>query len=354
MTKTKVTSALSRRQLGGLGLGAAATLSMPYIRRARAADELRIFTWEGYADDQWVEEFASLTGVTPSVTYTGSVDEMFARMKGSEGADFDLLALDTGSFKRYVEQDLIQPVDMSKIPNRSELLPAFQDIDSVKFDGTAYGVPFAWGSLPLIYDADAFPDGAPESWEAMWDPANAQQMIVLDDANNNIVNTAILLGFSDPYNLTDEQFEAIKEKLIEQKRLILTYYAGFEDGVNIFAQGGVKLMFSMGEPQRGMLQERGVNAELTIPKEGAVGWLDCWIISKGAQDPALAMEWINLMTTKAAGAYISETYGYGNCTNAEVNEAAGLTYSDRLSYLQAPEDFAKRVAVWNEVKAAPI
>ena len=60
-----------------------------------------------------------------------------------------------------------------------------------------------------------------------------------------------------PINLTDEEFEKVKEKLIEQKKLLLSYYAGFDDGVNIFAQNGIKLMFSMGEPQVPALEEEG-------------------------------------------------------------------------------------------------
>ena len=277
---------LTRRQAGTI-LGA--TLAMPALRRARAAGELRIFTWEGYADKPWVEAFEQATGATAKVTYTGSVDEMFAKMQGSDGADFDVLAFDTGSFKRYIEQGLIQPLDSALLPNAGNLAPAFQNHPAVTIDGKTFGVPFAWGSLPLVYDEAAYPNGAPDSWAAMWDLANAQQMIALDDANNSIVNCAILLGIKDPFNLTDAEFQTIKEKLIEQKKLLLTYYAGFEDGVKIFAESGIKLMFSMGEPQVGMLKEKGIKAAMTIPKEGAIGWLDCWNMSKGCRDKALPM-----------------------------------------------------------------
>jgi len=344
---------MSRRRLGALGL-AATTASLLPIGRSAAAGELRLFTWEGYADDQWVKKFEASSGAKVNVVYTGSVDEMFAKMQGSEGADYDVLAFDTSTFKRYHDANLIQPLDLAKIPNSANLLPAFRNHPALTFDGKQYGVPFAWGSLPLIYDEAAFPNGAPDSWTVMWDPKYAQQMIVLDDANNNIVNTAIMLGYKDPFNLTADQFDAIKKKLIEQKKFVLTYYAGFEDGVNIFAQGGVKLMFSMGEPQKGMLNGKGIKANFTIPKEGAVGWLDCWNISKGCKDVDLAHAWINAMLDKEVGAYISKEHQYGNTTDAAANDAAGFTYSDKLVYLQSPEDFQKRTELWNEVKAAPV
>ena len=76
----------------------------------------------------------------------------------------------------------------------------------------------------------------------------------------------------------------IKAKLIEQKKLLLSYYAGFDDGVNLFAQNSIKLMYSMGEPQVPALAKRELTPALTIPKERAVGWLDCWELSAGVKD----------------------------------------------------------------------
>jgi putative spermidine/putrescine transport system substrate-binding protein/spermidine/putrescine transport system substrate-binding protein len=335
-------------------LGSAAVMALLPLGVAAGAAELRMLIWEGYADEQWVSEFEQTTGADVNVAYTGSVDEMFAKMKGSDGADYDLIALDTSGLERYFENGLILPIDLAKVPNAANLLPAFANNAATQFDGATYGLPFAWGSLPMIVDADAFGGTLPDSWSVMWDPAYAQQMIVLDDANNNIVNTAIMLGIADPFNLSDAEFDQVKAKLIEQKPLVLTYYAGFEDGVNIFSQGGVSLMFSMGEPQKGMLQEHGINAEIVIPREGAVGWLDCWVLSKGVQDADLAHQWINLMLDRRVGAYISQTHGYGNTTDGTTNDAAGLDYSDRLVWLQAPEDFERRTNLWNEVKAAPV
>lgn len=342
--------ALTRRQAVAAGL---AVLATPFVARsARAEGELRILTWEGYTEPAWVKPFEEKHGVKVSIVYAGSVDEMFAKMQGSKGADFDIVAFDTSSFKRYIDGGLIQPLDMAKIPAAANLSPAFRDVPPIMHDGKQYGIPFAWGSLPLVYDKTDFP-AAPESWEVMWDPANAQRLIALDDANNNITLAAMVLGFKDPFNLTDAQFEAVKQKLIDQKRLLLTYYAGFDDGVNIFEQSDIKAMFSMGEPQVTSLKAKGVDAAFTIPKEGAIGWLDCWTVSAGAKHPELALAWINATLDPKVGAYLSDEKSYGNTTDEAANVRAGFTYADKLTFLETPENFEKRVAIWNEVKAAP-
>jgi spermidine/putrescine-binding protein len=341
---------LDRRQFA---LGAAAAglaLGAPALVRAQSK-ELRVLTWEGYAEPDWVDPFQTATGAKVNVVYTGSVDEMFAKMQGSKGADFDVVAFDTSSFARYIDGGLIQPIDMTKVPNAKNIVSEFQHVEPVMRDAKQYGVPFAWGSLPLIYDADAFPT-APDSWTVMWDADYAQQMIALDDANNSIVLGALVLGFDKPYALTDDQFEQVKQKLIEQKQLLLTYYAGFDEGVNIFAQNQIKLMFSMGEPQVAALKEKGVNAALTIPKEKAIGWLDCWVVSAGARDMDLALGWIDACLDQKVGNLLSTKGHYGNTTNAEANKAIGMTYGDKLAWLLTPENFAKRVEIWNEVKAS--
>jgi putative spermidine/putrescine transport system substrate-binding protein/spermidine/putrescine transport system substrate-binding protein len=329
-----------RKFLIGTAALASASVAAPAILRA-ADKELRILTWEGYAEPEWLDPFKQATGATVNIVYSGSADEMFAKMQGSQGADFDLVSFDTSLFPRYVDAKLIQPFDMSKIAN----------VAAIKQGDQQFGIPFAWGSLPLVYDATEFPT-APESWEVMWDPKYAQQMLWQDDANNSITLGALIVGVANPYKLTDEDFEKVKAKLIEQKKLLLSYYAGFDDGVNLFAQNGIKLMYSMGEPQVPALKKKGINAALTIPKERAVGWLDCWELSAGVKDKDLAHAWINACLEKSTGKVLTEKLGYGNTTNLEVNKAAGLTYGDRLSWLETAENYEKRVATWNEIKAA--
>lgn len=341
---------LTRRGFMAVAGTAAATLSMPSVLRAQGKT-LRILTWEGYAEPDWVEPFKQATGATVNIVYTGSVDEMFAKMQGSKGADFDVVAFDTSSFARYIDGNLIQPLDMAKIANAQAIVPAFQKVEPIMRGTEHYGVPFAWGSLPLVYDTEAFPT-APESWSAMWDEQYVQQMIALDDANNSVVLAALVLGLKNPYKLSDDEFTLVKEKLIAQKKLLLTYYAGFDDGVNIFAQNKIKLMFSMGEPQVPALQAKGVKAALTIPKEGAIGWLDCWVVSAGAKDVDLAHQWINACLDKKVGNILTTKKSYGNTTDDDANQKAGMTYGDRLSWLLTPENFEKRVALWNEVKAS--
>ena len=312
-----------------------------------AAQEVRLFSFEGYAEPEWVDPFTAETGCEVSVAYTGSVDEMFAKMVGSDGADYDLISIDTSIIQRYLDQGLIIPFDMSKVPNTANLLPSFSAVEEVMSGGETYGVAIAWGSLGLIYDKAAFADGV-DSWEALWSPENAGHVLALDDANNNVTNAAIILGLDDPFNLSDADFEAVKQKLIEQKQYLISYYAGFEEGVNMWDSSEATLMFSMGEFQTVELANRGYDVVYSIPKEGGIGWLDTWALSKGVKDSECAHQWVNHYLNGHTGPTMTEKNGYGNTTD----ESPGLDYADKLVWLRPVENFDRRVEVWNEVKAA--
>jgi putative spermidine/putrescine transport system substrate-binding protein len=336
----------TRRQMLATTAAVGAAIVLPV--RAQGAGTLRMLTWEGYAEDDWVREFEAATGATVNATYAGSVDEMFARMAGSKGADFDIVCVDTSSIPRYIEGDLIAPVDLSRLSNLSNLLPAFRDIQELQHEGKDYGVPFAWGSIGLMYDTNFFAGREPDSWATLWDPALEGRLIALDDANNNIVTAALYLGLEDPYNLSDEQFAQVKDALIEMKRLLVTYYTGFDEGVEIWKQNDVVASLAMGEFQAQKMLSQNMPIKYIIPKEGAIGWLDCLLLSAGAQNVDLAYAWFDHVLQKKIGEELTAKNAYGNV----VSPTPGMEYADRLSWLLPPEDFNKRIAVWNEVKAA--
>ena len=338
---------ISRRQL--IGSAAASVLCSPFVARA-ATRQLRVAAWSGYAEPEWVEPFQKENDVEVKITYMTSDEEFFAKMRGANGAGVDVFSLNTSLVPRYQKLSLVQPVDQSKLMRFDRLMPVYRDVKDLNIDGRLWGVPFAWGSQPLIYDKAQF-SAEPDSWQVMWDPANSQQLINFDDPGT-ITQAALMLGYPNPYKLEKDQLQACKAKLIEQKKLLMTYYTGFEDGVRIFSENGIKAMLSIGELQLVNLKKAGVDAGLVIPKEGATGWLDCWIISAGVGDKDLAHAWINNCMADTVGTILSTKLKYGNTTNQAANQENGLTYADRLFFAQQAENQEARTALWNEIKAA--
>jgi putative spermidine/putrescine transport system substrate-binding protein len=339
-----------------VAVGAVAALSLPivgYSGPAQAAGELRLLVWEGYADDDWVKEFEQKFDAKVSVVYLTSDDEMWTKLKGSDGADYDLFSVNTGDLKKFIDAGLAIPFDLDKLPNRKNQLPAFQDLAHVptvlQADGKVYGIPLAWGSIGLIYNTDEV-NPPPTSWNVLWDPKYAGRVLTFDSSGQNISLGAMALGFKDPYHLTDEQMQQVKDKLIALRKNLKTYYQSFEEGVQIFETSDPVLMYSMGELQIASLEKAGVHAKYIIPKEGAMGWVDTWAMSKGVKNKDLAEAWVNFFLSKEISESMTAKHRYGNT----VSNSAGLDYADKLIWLVPYENFARRTDVWNEVKAAPV
>ncbi len=333
--------------IASAGVGAALMTSVAL------AENLRVLAWDGYADPDWVSEFTKETGIDVDVVFIGSDDEIWAKIKGSEGKDFDVFAVNTAQLQRYIKADLVSKIDVSDIPNQSKVLPRFRDLEAVggvtDSSGDVYGIPFCFDSIGLIYDTDKVKT-SPTSMSALWDPAYKGKILAYDNGEHNISFTALTLGYPDPFHLDDEQLATIKEKLVDLKHNVLSFYTTSDEAQQIYMNNDVDLIWAnYGQQQLKALQDAGAHVAYINPSEGALAWLDNWVISKGVRDKSAAEKWINFMISEPVSSQLSERTGFGNT----VTETGSAGSGDKLVWLEDVEDPLKRSDIWNEVKATP-
>ena len=333
-------------------LAAAAALGLiGPIATARAAEELRILAWQGYADDDWVAEFEKETGADVSVVFAQTDDEIWSKIKGSEGEDFDLFAVNTSELQRYIDAGLAVPHDLAKIPNQQQTLPQFRDLAQVRGverDGKVYGIPFAFDSIGLIYDTTKV-DPPPTSMNVLWDPKYQGRILLYDASAHNFSFAALAEGIENPFDLTDAQLAEIKGKLIELQKNALSYYQSSDEALQIYNSNDVALIFAnFGQQQLKLMKDSGAPIAYVVPKEGALAWLDTWALSKGAKNPELAEKWVDFVLQKKISDALTQRNGFGNT----VTPLATANPDDKLVYLLPVENFQKRSDLWNEVKAA--
>ena len=84
------------------------------------------------------------------------------------------------------------------------------------------------------------------------------------------------------------------DQLIALRRNAQRFYTQPEESVELFKNGHAALMFAnYGSQQIKLLRAAGVDVGYSIVSEGALAWLDCWVITRAARNPALAQAWIN-------------------------------------------------------------
>ncbi|MCZ6777934.1 MAG: ABC transporter substrate-binding protein [Acidobacteria bacterium] len=319
---------------------------------------LNLLVWEGYADRSFAAPFEERFNCKVTATYVGTMDEFFTKIKAGGGGTYDLISPSGNAWKRFIDSDLVEALNLENIPNFALLAPTFQNLQGNRKDGEVYGVTFAWGPCPITYNRDAVAE-EPSSWEALFDRRYRRRIAVQDDPTT-LYTIALYMGYEDPYNLNDTDLQKVKEKLLELKPQVRKFWSTAGELINLFVNGEVDMALSW-PLITNQLRQKGFNVGEVTPREGATGWIDSWMIVKGTQHKDLAEKWINYMLEPETQKKLTDVTDYcpavpGTAALLTPERARNLhiddpSYFDQLSFWAHVERLDRYLEVWNEVKA---
>ena len=154
--------------------------------------------WEGYTDTLFAKPFEEACGVTVNATYMGSSDDLVAKLRAGGAETFDLISPSSDAATAILDAGLSQPLDLARIPSYATLSEGFRALPVVRKDSAVYGVPWAFGPNPLIYDTTKITT-PPESWAVLWEPKYKGKLSLQDDIAT-LYMVAQYLGMDDPRN----------------------------------------------------------------------------------------------------------------------------------------------------------
>jgi len=326
---------------------------------------LNLLVWEGYADPSFVQGFEQQCHCKVSASYMGSSDELVAKLRGGSAGTYDVISPSSDVATSIASAGLAAPLDLAKLASYGQLSPQLTSLPLVRVKGRVYGVPFMWGPDPLIYDTQVFPQ-PPASWNVLWDPKYRGKISVWDDLST-VYMAAQVLGYDQPdpsqlYNLSDEQLEAVKKKLLELKPNIRKMWSTGGELTNLFQNHEV--VAAMGWPlMTNQLRKVSFPVGETIPKENTTGWIDHLMITAGSENKDLAYKFLEYMIEAQTQKKVTDVTGYtpanpqaGQFMTPEQVKSLHLddvdNYQKRLYFWQNVPRRAKYNEIWNEVKAA--
>jgi putative spermidine/putrescine transport system substrate-binding protein/spermidine/putrescine transport system substrate-binding protein len=342
-----------------LSLGLSLSISVKGVHAAEG--QLSLLVWEGYADQSFVKDFEKESGCKVQATYVGSNDD-FAPKLAAGGGVYDLLSVSADAAEVLARAGFVEPIDTSKIAEWGNIYESFRTQKALNVDGQVYGVPFTWGANPFLYRTDKV-SPEPTSIADLWSPKYKGKIGMWDD-KSMLYNAARMLGISDPFNMTDEELEKVKAKLIEQKPLVRKYWSTAGELENLFASNEVWISYTWGGLMLNDLIKQNIPVKEFTPKEGADGWADNWMIVKGSPNIDCAYNYINYMMSSKGQCGVSAVTGYSatnpiaakNCMSPEEFKAKhqdDINFVDQLHMWQAPPRIEEYTNAWNAVKAAP-
>lgn len=287
---------------------------------ANAEPEVNIVAWAGYIENgstdaavDWVTPFTEMTGCVVNVTNGETSDQMVQLMQSGE---YDGVSASGDATQRLMaggEVEAIDPAEYSSYENIFDQLK-LQPWNSE--DGTPMGIPHGRGANLLVYNTEAFADGAPDSWGVMFDggaPSDGavsvyDSAIYIADAALYLMATQPELGITNPYALDQTQFDAAIALLESQKALAGQYWALYTDQQTALEDGSV-LAGTTWQVIVNLAQANGALIDAVKPVEGATGWSDTWMLSSQAAHPNCMKLWMDWIASPWANSQVAVWFG---------------------------------------------
>jgi putative spermidine/putrescine transport system substrate-binding protein len=307
-----IPSAASAGRVNG-GLTAPEANSPVPTSVGKTEGRLNLIAWEGYAQPEWVKPFQVATGCKVNTKYAGSSSEMVSLMASGGGGQYDLVSASGDADLRLIYAGDVKPINISLIPSWKNFQTFLQSPAFNTIAGKHYGVSFEFGPNVLLYSTKTF-KSAPSSWSVLYNKSYAGQITVPDnpiqiaDAALYLSKTQPKLGITDPYELTQTQFNATVALLKSEHPLIKKYWDLASQEISLF-QSGTTVVGAAWPYQTNTLVAAGAKVAETIPKEGATGWADTWMLATKAPDPNCAYKWMQWMTTPQIQAEDAISFG---------------------------------------------
>lgn len=338
---------------------AQAMLSQPEIE---LADELYVYNWADYIDEELVTRYQEETGVTIVYDTFESNEDMLAKLQaGATG--YDLIFPSDYMVAQMIELDMLAEINMDNIPNFRHLSEF--NINPAYDPGNVYSVPYFFGTTGIGYNS-AVVDPPPDSWSWLFDPELACQyegagINVLNDQRELIGAALRYLGYS--INETGvERLNEARDLILAAKPCWKTFQSsGYVDA--LFIPGEV----AMGHAWNGDVYVAQAEVDTWVyvmPKEGGVVWQDNFVIPNTSTRQATAEHFINWLLDPQINAQNTNYIWYSSPNEAakpyilpEILEDPSIYVDDetlaKLEWIEpfSTEELREWDRVWTEIKA---
>ena len=357
---------------GLLALSAASLLLLASCG-GKKESTLNLYNWNDYINPEAVPMFEEQTGINVNFDHYDANETVEAKLvTGNSG--YDLVVPSATFVERFIKADLLQKIDKSKIPNLANVDENIMSKLDLYDPGTEYSVNYMWGTTALGFNktkVDALLPNAPHnSWQLILDPKNAKVLqkcgiTMVDSPEDVLPNIVNYLG-KDPNDFNEEDYMAAKEVLMK----IRPYIKDFNSTayINDLANGEICLSIGYNGDilqARDRAAEAGIEDEIvySIPKEGALIWLDNFVIPSDAKNVDEAHAFINYYLSPEVTAAATNYVFYANSNKAatefldeEIKNDPGIYPPEEVmaklfATKTPPEEFFRVLtSIWTEVK----
>lgn len=317
--------------------------------------KVNVLAWPGYVEDgstdpkvDWVSDFEKESGCQVTVKTFGTSDEAVQLMRTGQ---YDVVSASGDATLRLIAAGDVEPMNTSLITNYPDIFDALKDKAWNSVNGQMYGVPHGRGANLLMYNTEQV-SPAPDSWSAVFDGGAAQKgkvtaydsPIYFADAALYLMATKPDLGIKDPYALDATQLQAAVDLLKAQKANIGEYWSDYTKEIQAF-KSGTTTIGTTWQVIANLAMADKAPVKVVLPKEGATGWSDTWMLSAKSPNKTCGYKFIDHIVSPKANASIAEWFGEAPGNRKACAETVDKNHC--ATFHAEDEEYFAKVHYWN-------
>lgn len=279
---------------------------------AQDQNVVNVYNWSNYISADVLKAFTRETGIKVNYATYDSNETMYAKLKANPNSGYDIVVPSTYFLDRMRKQEMLQPLDKTKLSNFKYLNPAL--LNKAYDPDNRYSVPYFWSATGIAVNVRYHSAAKIQNWADFWKPEYRNQLILLDDMHEVFSIALMVLGYSP----NDTNADHIRQAYLKLKQLM--------PNIRLFNVDGVKSLFIDEDLVLGMgwngdiyqaAQENSA-IQFVYPKDGFIISIDSMAIPIGATHLSNAYRFINFILRPDIAKKISLATGFASPNAAAV------------------------------------
>ncbi len=300
----------------------------------RKSETLNVYNWGEYISDgsedsfdtikefeAWYEEEYNVELTVNYDTYASNED-MYNKIS-SGAVSYDVIIPSDYMIARMREEDMLLPLDFENIPNYKHIAENFKGLYYDPDD--LYTVPYAYGIIGIIYNANVVDEADATGWELMWNEKYSGSILQFNNSRDAFGTAMFSMGLD--VNSTDRAvWDSAFEKLEQQSPLVYSYV--MDEIYNYMETGEAAIAAYYAGDYFTMLDAQAEDVDLRFfYPEPTNYYVDAMCIPACCQNKELAEIFINYMLSEEPAIANAEYTCYAS-PNALVYESE--TYAEDM------------------------
>lgn len=293
-----------------------------------AGKVLHVYNWSDYIAGDTVANFEKATGIKVVYDVYDGNEALETRLFAGRSG-YDVIFPSAHPFgNRHVALNLYAPLDKSRLPNFIHMDADLLTILATGDKNNAHMLPYMWGTTGLGYNKTKVEallgKNAPlDSWALIFDVENAKKLAtcgisMLNDEQESMAAALLYLG-KNINTINPKEIDAAATLLTKVRPYIKYFHSS--QYINDLANGDTCVAHGYsGDIFQARVRAKEAQGKVvigySIPKEGAVIWVDVMAIPKDAPHPLEAHAFINYLMTPKVIADVSNFVSYANGNKA--------------------------------------